>query len=427
MILDRSRELLERAYSVIPSATQTFSKGPNQWARGVSPHFLERGEGAWVWDVDGNRYLDWMMALGPISLGYGDAEVDAAIADQLGRGVVFSQMNALEVEVAEMLVDRIPCAEMVRFGKNGSDVTTAAIRAARALTGRPLVAVCGYHGWHDWYIGTTTRNLGVPNEVQSLTRSFTYNDIASLEELFAEQHGRVACVIMEGVGVEPPENGFLHRVAELTRREGALLIFDEIVAGFRLALGGAHEHYRVSPDMACFGKAMANGMPLSAVVGRRDVMQIFDRIFFSGTFGGECLSLAACRATMQVFQQRKVVDHLWHVGGKLGEGISALIETHGLDDDMRLLGLSPRSVVSFPHPDEAEALARRTFVLQECVKRGLLYSCSHVPCLSHGEEEVEFTLSVLAEVLPLFAGAVSSGNVGARLEGPPAEAIFRRA
>ena len=427
MILNRSRELLERAYSVIPSATQTFSKGPNQWARGVSPHFLERGEGAWVWDVDGNRYLDWMMALGPVSLGYGDAEVNAAIMDQLGRGVVFSQMNALEVEVAEMLVDGIPCAEMVRFGKNGSDATTAAIRAARALTGRPVVAACGYHGWHDWYIGTTTRNLGVPNEVQSLTRTFTYNDIASLEELFAEQHGRVACVIMEGVGVEPPENGFLHRVAELTRREGALLIFDEIVAGFRLALGGAHEHYCVPPDIACFGKAMANGMPLSAVVGHRDVMKIFDRIFFSGTFGGECLSLAACRATMHAFERRRVVDHLWHVGGRLGEGISALIEKHGLNDDMRLVGLPPRSVVSFPHADEAEALARRTLVLQECVKRGLLYSCSHVPCLSHGEVEVDFTLSVLAEVIPLFAEAVSSGNVGAKLEGPPVEAIFRRA
>ena len=427
MNLDRSRELLGRAYSVIPSASQTFSKGPNQWARGVTPHFLERGEGAWVWDVDGNRYLDWMMALGPVSLGYGDAEVDAAIADQLGRGVVFSQMNALEVEVAEMLVDRIPCAEMVRFGKNGSDATTAAIRAARALTGRPVVAVCGYHGWHDWYIGTTTRNLGVPNEVQSLTRSFTYNDIASLEKLFAEQNGRVACVIMEGVGVEPPAGDFLHRVADLTRREGALLIFDEIVAGFRLALGGAHEYYHVEPDIACFGKAMANGMPLSAVVGRRDFMKIFDRIFFSGTFGGECLSLAACRATMRVFQQRNVTDHLWHVGGKLGDGISALVKEHGIGDEMRLLGLPPRSVVSLPHPDEVEALARRTLILQECVKRGLLYSCSHVPCLSHGEEEVDFTLSVLAEVIPLFAEAVSSGDVAARLEGPPVEAIFRRA
>ena len=427
MSLDRSRELLERAYSVIPSATQTFSKGPNQWARGVSPHFLDRGDGAWVWDVDGNRYLDWLMALGPVSLGYANAEVDAAITDQLGRGVVFSQMNALEVEVAEMLAARIPCAEMVRFGKNGSDATTAAIRAARALTGRPLVAVCGYHGWHDWYIGTTTRNLGVPDEVRGLARSFMYNDIASLEELFAEQQGRVACVIMEGVGVEPPEGDFLHRVAELTRREGALLIFDEIVAGFRLALGGAHELYGISPDIACFGKAMANGMPLSAVVGRRDVMQIFDRIFFSGTFGGECLSLTACRATMQVFEREGVVDHLWRVGEKLARGISALIEEHGLEDDLQLLGLPPRSVVSFPHADEAETLARRTLVLQECVKRGLLYFCSHVPCLSHGDEEVEFSLSVLAEVLPLFAEAVSSGNVGARLEGPPVEAIFRRA
>ena len=189
--ISRSRDLLARAERVIPSCTQTFSKGPNQWVRGVSPHYLVRGDGAWVWDVDGNKYLDYLMALGPIILGYGNPRVNEAVIRQVKGGSVFSQMHPLEVEVAEMLVDLIPCAEMVRFAKNGSDVTTGAIRAARAYTGRDHIAFCGYHGWHDWYIGTTTRNKGVPSATSALTHSFVYNDIGSLQKIFDEYPGKL--------------------------------------------------------------------------------------------------------------------------------------------------------------------------------------------------------------------------------------------
>lgn len=427
MKLDKTRALLERAYRAIPSATQTFSKGPNQWARGVSPHFLDRGEGAWVWDVDGNRYLDWLMALGPVSLGYRNKETDKAIIDQLSRGIVFSQMSALEVEVAEMLVERVRCADMVRFGKNGSDATSAAIRAARAYTGREVVAACGYHGWHDWYIATTVRDLGVPKAVKALTEVFTYNDPSSLEAIFDHHPGNVACVMMEGIGVEEPKDGFLEKVEKICRQHGALLIFDEIVTGFRLALGGAQEHFGITPDLATFGKGMANGMPLSAVVGRRDVMQIFDRIFFSGTFGGECLSLAACRATIKIFERDNVIGHLWTVGTKLSDGINRLIARHGLGDHVRLLGLPPRTILAFPNVAQNEALIRRTLVMQECVRRGLLYFCSHLPTASHGDEEVAFTLDVLDKALAVLANAIDAGNVTGRLDGPPVEAIFRRA
>ncbi|MEW6689350.1 MAG: aminotransferase class III-fold pyridoxal phosphate-dependent enzyme, partial [Pseudomonadota bacterium] len=256
MSLEKSNAWLERARRVIPSATQTFSKGPNQWARGVSPYYLERGEGAWVWDVDGNRYLDYLMALGPIVLGYGDPDVNDEVMRQVRAGAVFSQMHPLEVEVAEMLVERIPCADMVRFGKNGSDVTTAAMRAARAFTGGEHVVYCGYHGWHDWYIGTTTRNKGVPKAVGELTHSFVYNDIASLEAVFAAHPGRTAAVIMEACGVEPPKPGFLEAVARVTRANGALLVFDEIVSGFRFDMGGAGKYFGVAPDLAGFGQAM---------------------------------------------------------------------------------------------------------------------------------------------------------------------------
>ena len=251
---EKSMAWLRRAEALIPGASQTFSKGPNQFVRGASPLFLERGEGARVWDVDGNEYLDFTMALCAVSLGYADPDVNAAVARQLERGVLFTLAHPLEAEVAEQLCRLIPCAEMVRFGKNGSDVTSGAVRLARAFTGRDVIAACGYHGWQDWAIGPTTRNMGVPKAVRELTCTFTYNRIETLERIFDEHPGRVAAVIMEPVGIEPPRSGFLESVRELSSRRGALLIFDEIVTGFRLALGGAQEHFGVVPDLACFGK-----------------------------------------------------------------------------------------------------------------------------------------------------------------------------
>ena len=425
--LESSRSWLDRAKRVIPSATQTFSKGPNQWARGVSPYFLDRGEGAWVWDVDGNRYLDYLMALGPIILGYQNAAVDRAIVEQLKRGAVFSQMHPLEVEVAEMIVDLVPCAEMVRFAKNGSDVTTGAVRAARAYTGRERVVYCGYHGWHDWYIGTTTRSLGVPEAVRGLTHQFTYNDLASLQAVFEKYPGEIAAVVMEPVGVEAPAEGFLQGVRDLVSKNGALLIFDEIVTGFRFAIGGAQAYFGVTPDLACFGKAMANGMPLSAVAGRREIMEIFDRIFFSGTFGGEALSLAAGKATIAELQRVDAFNHIWRVGQRLIDGLNALLRDNGLETAAMCLGLAPRSVLAFPHADEYQSRVRRTYFMQECVKRGLLYFCSHIPTVAHGEDELEFTFQVFGEVVPLFAAAHRANDFPARLESEVVEAIFRRA
>ncbi|MCC6779473.1 MAG: aminotransferase class III-fold pyridoxal phosphate-dependent enzyme [Hyphomicrobiales bacterium] len=425
--ISRSQELLKRATRVIPSATQTFSKGPNQWIRGLSPHYLVRGEGAWVWDADGNKYLDYLMALGPIILGYGNRRVNEAAMRQIADGTVFSQMHPLEVEVAEKLVDIVPCAEMVRFGKNGSDVTTGAVRAARAYTGRDHVAYCGYHGWHDWYIGTTTRNKGVPAAVSALSHSFAYNDLASLESLFDQFPSQVAAVIMEPMGVEPPRPGYLDAVRNSCRRNGTVLIFDEIITGFRYDLRGAQGYFGVTPDLACFGKAMANGFPLAAVVGQRDLMMIFDEIFFSGTFGGEASSLAACKATIDEMQEHDVIGHNWRVGRQLNEKLSELIAQHGLNDVVRIVGFPVRSVMTFPGCDEDEARLRRSFVMQECVKRGLLYFASNNPCFAHNEPEIRFTLDVFAEVLPLVAAAFQANDFAARMEGLVVEPIFRRA
>jgi len=423
--ISRSRDLLARAERVIPSCTQTFSKGPNQWVRGVSPHYLVHGEGAWVWDVDGNKYLDYLMALGPIILGYGNTRVNEAVMRQVRDGSVFSQMHPLEVEVAEMLVDLIPCAEMVRFAKNGSDATTGAVRAARAYTGRDHVAFCGYHGWHDWYIGTTTRSKGVPAAVSALSHGFVYNDIDSLKQIFTEH--AVAAVVMEPIGVEEPRPGFLQAIRELCTENGSVLIYDEIVTGFRLHIGGAQAHFGITPDLACFGKAMANGFPLAAVVGRRDLMMAFDEIFFSGTFAGDAVSLAACKATIEELKENAVLAHIRTMGEKLKDGLSDMIGRCGLNEVVRVIGPPVRSVMTFPGCDEREALLRRSFVMQECVKRGLLYFCSHVPCFAHGEDEIRFTLDVFKEVMPLVAAAFQINDFADRMEGAPVEPIFRRA
>lgn len=422
----RSQALLASAFKLIPSATQTFSKGPNQWVRGVSPAFLDRGEGAWVWDVDGNKYLDYLMALGPVILGYGNEAVCAAVSDQFRRGPVFSQMHPLEVEVANLLVDRIPCAEMVRFGKNGSDATAAAVRAARAFTGRDRVLYCGYHGWHDWYIGTTTRNAGVPAAVSELTSSFLYNDLPSLEAEFAAHPGEIACVIMEGVGVEMPNEGFLEEVVNKTRSDGALLIVDEIINGFRICWGGAHEYLGFTPDLACFGKAMGNGAPISAVVGRTEVMEIFDDIFFSGTFGGDAVSLAACKATIEEIERQDVFEHVWAYGSRLTEGINQLTDRYGLAKDLSLVGFDARSILGFPHEDEAESRLRRSYFMQECHKRGLLFFGVHLPTASHGDDELTFTLDIYDEVFAKFAAALQADDFAKRMEGKVVEPIFRK-
>lgn len=427
MNLENSKNLLERARKVIPSASQTFSKGPNQWAGKVSPNYLERGEGAWVWDVDGNKYLDYLMALGPIILGYNHPRVNEAVIKQLRDGAIFSQMHPLEVEVAELMCDLIPCAEMVRFGKNGSDVTTAAVRVARAYTGRERVAVAGYHGWHDWYIGTTTRDKGVPQAVKNLSHTFPYNDLDALEALFKKYPGEFACVMMEPIGIDDPKPAYLQGVKDLCEKNGVILIFDEIVSGFRISLHGAQGYFGVVPHLACFGKAMANGLPISAVVGKREIMTLFDDIFFSGTFGGDALALAACKATIQEMQSSNTIKHVWSVGQRLTDILNIHIEQYQLQNTIKVLGLPVRSVVAFPHASDDEMLLRRSYFMQECVKRGLLYFCSHIPCAAHGDAELEFTRKVISEVMPLFAAAEKANDFSQRLEGPRIQAIFRKA
>ena len=424
--LTASRNLIAKARALIPGASQTLSKGSTQYVQGVAPTFLSKGEGCHVWDVDGNRYIDYSMGLGPIILGYGYPAVDEAVRRQLADGVTFSLPHHLEITVAERLVDMIPCAEMVRFGKNGSDATAGAVRLARAFTGRDRVLCCGYHGWQDWFIGTTSYSAGVPESVRQLTATFDYNDIEGLKGLLSQYAGQVAAVILEPIGVIEPAPGFLQQVRELCSAEGSLLIFDEVITGFRLAQGGAQEYFGVLPDLSCFGKAMANGYPLSAIVGPRKIMKSFESTFFSFTFGGEALSLAAADATMQEIRRKSVIARLWEHGSNLMDGTNALAREFGLEKVVRCIGLPPRTVMNFSDESNRESLLIKSLFQQECLRRGILFSGAHNLSFSHTAEDIEYTLRVYRTAMEIVAEAVKERNVSELLDGPALEPVFRR-
>lgn len=424
-VIDKSEMLWKRALDIIPAGTQTLSKGPTQYVEGIAPKYLQRGRGSHVWDVDGNEYIDFTMGLLPVILGYSFYTTKEAIYRQLEDGITFTLMHPLEVELSEILVEIIPCAEMVRFGKNGSDVTSAAVRLARACTGRDRVICCGYHGWQDWYIGTTSRGKGIPAAVSELTSTFRYNDLDSLRGALEKHRGEVACVIMEPFGMEEPEGAFLEEVRELTHQHGALLIFDEIITGFRLALGGAQEYFGVEPDLATFGKGMANGMPISAIVGRREYMRVFDEVFFSFTFGGEALSLAAAIATIDFIRGENVIEHLWRQGEKLRDLYNVLAEESGMMEVTRCRGLPPVNYPLFFDSHGFASLEIKSLFQQECIRRGVLFSGRHNLCYSHSDEDISRTLAVYREVMAIVKGALDNGTVTKELRGRVVSPVFR--
>src|SRR5258708_7239400 len=421
--ITESNKLYERALPIMTPVTQTLAKGPGQYVNGVAPKYLKRGKGSHVWDVDGNEYLDYNMAIGPLSLGYAYPKVDEAIIAQLKDGITFSMMHELEVELAELVHRVIPNAESVRISKTGADVTSAAIRVARAYTGRKKILCCGYHGWHDCYISVTSRNSGIPEAVKDLSATFEYNDLESVKNGLDED---VACVILEPFVFEAPKNNFLQELKKLCEANGTLLIFDEMWTGFRIAVGGAQEYFGVTPDLACYSKAFANGMPISLLTGRKDIMNLFkEDVFFFTTFGGEALSLAAAVATIQEMIDKKVPVYLAEKGKKLKDGYNALAEELGITHYTRCTGYDCRSLVSFD-ASAGNPLELKSFVQQELIKRGILWSGFHNMSFSHTDEDIEYTLRAYREVLGLLKEAVSRQEVASRLRGAPVEPVFRK-
>jgi len=420
-----SEKLLERALQTIPLGSQTFSKSKTQYPMGVSPFFIRRGKGSRVWDVDGNEYVDFINSLAAVTLGYCDPDVDAAVRTQLEDGVIFSLPHPIEMQVAEQIVKLVPCAEKVRFGKNGSDATAGAIRLARAFTNRDHVAVCGYHGWQDWYIGTTARNRGVPQATRDLTHTWAYNDLDSLTRIFQEYTGKVAAVILEPMNVTEPLPGFLESVKELAHKHGALLIFDETVTGFRYANGGAQQYFGITPDIATFGKGLANGYPVSAVAGRADIMQLMEEVFFSFTFGGETLSLAAALATMQKLERESVTDTLYSQGRKVIASLKTCITASDAEDFLSVVGNPTWSFLIIKDAGAYSQWQIKTLFMQEMLARGILTLGSHNMSFSHSDVDLDKLSNAYDEVIPMLADGVRRNKLESMLHCQPLQPLFK--
>jgi len=420
-----SELLLKRALETIPLGSQTFSKSITQYPRGVSPLFVTHGKGSHIWDVDGNEYIDFVNGLASVTIGYSNEIVNNAVKQQIDNGVTFSLPHKLELEVAELLVELVPCAEKVRFGKNGTDVTSASIRLARAYTGREHVAVCGYHGWQDWYIGSTTRSLGVPECVKELTHVFQYNNISSLERLFSDKKNKIAAVIMEPMNVSWPVENYLSQVKKIVHDNGALLIFDENITGCRFSKGGAQELFGVVPDISVFGKGLGNGFPISAIVGKSKIMNVMEDIFFSGTFGGETASLAAAKAVLEMIRDDDVIEHMHNIGEKILTGVEKLLLKHKANELFEITGHPSWTILTIKDTIDFTSWEIRTLFLQEMFRRGILISGSHNISYSHNEEDVDKLLSVYNEVFPLIVNATSKKTLFDLLEAEVLVPLFK--
>lgn len=421
----KSNQYLNRSLKTIPLASQTFSKSLTQYPSGVTPYFFSKARGSKVWDIDGNRYIDFVNSLLSISIGYRNKDIDDAVLKQMKNGVIFSMPHKLETELAELICKIIPCAESVRFSKNGSDATAGAIRLSRAYTNREHIAVCGYHGWQDWYIGSTARHLGVPESVRALTFSFPYNDLDALERLISEKKDKFAAIVMEPIALSQPSDGFLQSVRDIATEHGIILVFDEIISGFRMNIGGAQAELGVTPDLAVFGKAMGNGMPISAITGPASLMAYFEDIFVSGTFGGEALSLAAAIATVDKLEADDIPRKLRIFGAKLSAKITAVIADADLSENYLPVGSdwwpgfvpNPRSNVD---PNLLTSLLR-----QELIANNILMGNTFNLCSPHMDSGIfDQTVVAFERATRSVSAALKLPNPWCALRGEPIQPVF---
>ncbi len=419
-----SNRLLGQVEKLIPLASQTFSKSRTQYPPLISPLFVTHSLGCKTWDVDGNEYIDLVSSLAAVTLGYGDKDVNAAVKRQIDLGVTLTLPGLLEFEVAELIRDLVPSAEKIRFAKTGSDATAGAIRLARAFTGRDHVLIGGYHGWQDWYIGSTSMNLGVPETVSRLSHSFILNDLDSLENLFGSFPNNIAALILEPISAVSPTPEFLDYARKRTLEMGIVLIFDETVTGFRVAPGGAQEYLGITPDLTTFGKGIANGFPLSVLCGRADIMALMDQVFFSGTFGGELLSLAAAKVVLTKIKNENVTKQLELKGLKLNSAVNEAI----LDVDFKGLELSGHPSWQFLIWDQSkfkDIFKAKTLFLQEMFFRGILILGSHNITLSHDEDSIEKIRRAYQEVLALIQKVEKDQSYAKNLLVEPLKPLFR--
>ncbi|MEN6641178.1 MAG: aminotransferase class III-fold pyridoxal phosphate-dependent enzyme [Armatimonadia bacterium] len=434
----KSNALYERALEIMPGGTQLFSRRADRFVPGITPMYLERAEGVRIWDVDGNEYLDFGMGCGPVILGHAYPAVTAAVTAAVQGGNCLTVNSPLELELADLLIDLVPCAEMVRFFKCGGETNAAAIRIARGHTGRDTVAFCGYHGWHDWYLAANLQDdntlnshllpglntLGVPRGLAGTAVPFEFNNLDSLRAVLDQHPGQVACIIMEAARGKQPDPGFLEGVRELCDQHGAVLIFDEVVTGFRFALGGAQEYFGVTPDMCSFAKAISNGIPLGVVCGRREIMQSAATMFISSTYFSDTLGLAAGLATVKELRDKRVIPHLWEMGGKLQAGLRELAAKHDLR--FHCDGFAPVLHMGFEEVDEHQRIVMTTVYLQELVKRGILCLMGAYLSYSHEPAHIEAYLQAADEAFKIIKGALTNGELDNLVEGGLWGQHFRR-
>lgn len=387
---------------------------PNKFVEGQYPIYLERGEGSVVYDSFDNNYIDFPCGLGAILLGYSYPEVDEAVIEQLSQGILFTLPSYLETELAIKLNKLIPCAEQVRFLKTGSEACSAAVKIARAYTNREKVVVCGYHGWHDWFTISTPKKKGIPKSYADLILKGEYNDLDSFE--YHIKHNDIACVILEPYIYEAPKDDFLKKLIKLAHKYGTLVIFDEVVTGFRTVGYSAQKMFNATPDLACFGKAMANGLPIGVVCGRRDVMKELEGdCFVSSTFGGELLSITAAIATINELETENCIDAIWSVGAVLKEGYNHIAKD--LQIETSCIGFPNRTMFLFPTGNH------KSLFWQECINRGVLFGYAQFINYSHSFEQMDYVLEVIKDALTVVKKYWENPLKG--LRGLPAKEVFR--
>jgi glutamate-1-semialdehyde 2,1-aminomutase len=429
---DRSRELNERLHSLVPGGAHTYAKGDDQFPEGLAP-ILSHGRGCHVWDVDGNEYIEYGMGLRAVTLGHGFPRVVDAVRERIGDGTNFVRPSTLELEAAESFLALIEGADMVKFTKDGSTANTAAVKLARAYTGRELVALCADHpffSYDDWAMIVTPVKAGIPASVEPLTVTFRYNDLSSVEDLLARYPGRIACFVLEPERAEPPRDGFLHRLVELAHQNGALVVLDENVTGFRWANGGGQAVYGIVPDLSAWGKGIANGFAVAALAGRREVMELGglrhdgERVFLlSTTHGAEHAGLAAAVATMATYREEPVVATLIEQGERLRSGLQDVIDAHGVGDAFSVFGKA--SCLYYGTRDAAGEPSQkfRTLFLQETITRGVL-APSLVISYAHTDADLERTIEIVDEALGVYAAALDQG-IARFLHGRPVQPVYR--
>ena len=424
----------KRLQDLIPGGAHTYAKGEDQYPEDMAP-VISHGSGAHVWDVDGNEYIEYGSGLRAVSLGHAHPKVVEAVRRELDRGSNFVRPSIIELEAAERFLTSVPTAEMVKFTKNGSDATTAAVKLARAVTGRPLVALCSdqaFFSIDDWFIARTPMSAGIPGEIGELTIGFPYGDLAATEELLTQHEGQVACLILEAATQHDPPAGYLEGLRDLAHRHGALLIFDEMITGFRFSASGAHGLYGVAPDLSTFGKALGNGFAVSALAGRRELMERgglrdnHERVFLlSTTHGAETHALAAAIATMNVYEEEGISARLHELGDKLAAGVREVAAAAGVQDHVLVRGRASNLVFATLDETLTPSQPYRTLFLRELILGGVI-GPSFVVSSALTDEDIARTVEVVAGACAVYREALDTGDPKGWMGGRPVKPVFRR-